>query len=129
MFEGNIPLCVETSRYKGVDDLNCFNCDDNGKVINEEWDREWDRFDRNSPSHYDTNLWMERSGIPKYDTCPICKGSKRVEIISALSAQGKVLKRIKVDTDEELKKYILLEFEGGTFIKVLYTDFTCVKGN
>jgi hypothetical protein len=107
--------------------MECFNCNAKGEVINEAWDREWDRHDRNSPSHYDTNLWMERSGIPKYEACPICNGTKKVEILSILSAQGKKLRSINLDTDG-VHKYLLLEFEDQTFAKILYTDFTYVKG-
>lgn len=57
----------------------CTNCSGTGKVVSDEWDREWDRFDQNSPSHWHTNKHMDNSGIEKYDTCPTCKGTGKIE--------------------------------------------------
>lgn len=52
----------------------CTKCT-NGSILNPEWDREWDRYDQNSPSHWHTNKHMENSGIEKHITCPVCNGT------------------------------------------------------
>ncbi|WP_458123369.1 hypothetical protein [Paenibacillus sp. Z3-2] len=106
--------------------MECFHCDDKGRIINEEWDREWDRHDRNSPSHYDTNLWMERSGIPKYDTCTVCKGSRKIEVLRATDMIGKNVRSLKVES-EVVNEYILLRFEDGTIAKIPSEGFLYVK--
>ncbi|RED54784.1 hypothetical protein [Cohnella lupini] len=103
--------------------MECFGCSGEGKVITTEWNEEWDRHDRNSPSTYDTNQWVARSGIEKYATCQVCKGTKEVSVLSLGELEGKRIKTVKI-RNEGLKdfNYILLRLEDDSFAKVLIKD-------
>lgn len=96
----------------------CFECNGTGETIREEWDRQWDRYDQNSPSHYHTNLWMDRSGIDKFGICPVCKGDKELnEIKSNYQLNGKNA-TVQQFYGDSIDDYVLLHFEDGVFAKV-----------
>lgn len=98
--------------------VKCFRCDGKGQSIREEWERQWDRYDQNSPSHYDTNLWMDNSGIEKYEVCPVCNGNKELEKVNNVYQLDNKQVTIKKFYDSGFEDYVLLNFEDGTFAKV-----------
>lgn len=107
----------------------CFECNGTGNTISEEWEREWDRHDRNSPSHYDTNLWMSHSGIDKYRICPVCKGNKELnEVKSYYQLNGKNA-TVQQFYESGIDDYVLLRFEDGVFAKVPTKDIKYFKKN
>lgn len=99
--------------------INCIHCAGGGVVITSEWDREWDRFDQNSPSHWDTNKHMERSGIEKHEPCPICAGSGKLNELSFNVMEGLMVKSVEsipgiiADLDS-----IRIKFEDGSFLNI-----------
>lgn len=97
--------------------MNCTVCNGVGKVTTEEWDREWNRFDRNSPSHYDTNRHMDRSGIEEYEVCPICKGEKEMDEVKYLPISD--WKKAKIEyVEHDFGSYFVLKIDEKTFAKV-----------
>ena len=94
--------------------MKCFQCHGSGEVIREEWDREWDRIDRNSPSHMDTNNRMDRSGIEKMETCRVCGGEKELERARRRDYSGVNAKIMSWELFDE----ILLKLEDGSYLKV-----------
>jgi DNA-directed RNA polymerase subunit N (RpoN/RPB10) len=101
--------------------IECFECAGKGKVITDEWDREWDRFDQNSPSHYDTNRHMDTSGIEKYQTCILCKGSTQLEELDFNSLTGKNVKSVnKIKGLINELDSVRIEFDDNTFINIPY---------
>jgi RecJ-like exonuclease len=112
--------------------VKCFKCAGNGKAETEEWERQWDRYDQNSPSHYDTNLWMGNSGITQYETCPVCSGKGELEKLEELRIHNQLNdKKVTIEKfyDSGFQDYVLLHFEDGLFAKVPLKDIEYFKKN
>ncbi|OBZ08061.1 hypothetical protein [Bacillus sp. FJAT-26390] len=108
--------------------MKCFRCEGEGKVVTEEWDREWDRFSHNAPSNYDTKRHMERSGITKYKSCPVCNGLKVLTNVKLDDLNGKNARVIEVSREGvSLIDFVLIKFDDDTFAKVLIKDLEIGK--